>query len=88
LEEPNSEDDNASEGMLSFDFSNDEDDEDESPKGRSDKSSRDIEVNEAEQVNSYHEKTNRDIKKYDLSEFMEKEEDYKPSPKPQKRNRR
>ncbi|TXE21344.1 cell division protein FtsZ [Psychroflexus gondwanensis] len=86
LEEPNSEDDNASEGMLSFDFSNDEDDEDESPKGRSDKSSRDIEVNEAEQVNSYHEKTNRDIKKYDLSEFMEKEEDYKPSPKPQKRN--
>ena len=86
LEEPNSEDDNASEGMLSFDFSNDEDDEDESPKGRSDKSSRDIEVNEAEQVNSYHEKTNRDIKKFDLSEFMEKEEDYKPSSKPQKRN--
>jgi cell division protein FtsZ len=84
LEEPNSEDDNASEGMLSFDFSNDEDDE--SQTGRSDKSSRDIEVNEAEEVNSYHEKTNRDIKKYDLSEFMKEEEDYKPSPKPQKRN--
>jgi cell division protein FtsZ len=87
LEEPKSEDDKASEGMLSFDFSNDEDDEDESPKGRSDKSSRDIEVNEAEEVNSYHEKTNHNIKKYDLSEFMnEEEEDCKPSPKPQKRN--
>lgn len=84
LEEPNSKNDNASEGMLSFDFSNDEDDED--PKGRSDKSSRDIEVNEAEEVNSYHEKTNRDIKKYDLSEFMKEEEDYKLSSKPQKRN--
>jgi cell division protein FtsZ len=84
LEEPNSEDDNASEGMLSFDFSNDEDNE--SPKGRLDKSSRDIEVNEAEEVNSYHEKTNSTIKKYDLSEFMKEEEDYKPSSKPQKRN--
>lgn len=83
LEEPNSEDDNTSEGMLNFDFSNDED---ESPSGRSPKSSRDIEVNEAEEVKSYHEKTNRDIKKYDLSEFMKEEEDYKPSSKPQKRN--
>lgn len=83
LEEPNSEDDNTSEGMLNFDFSNDED---ESPSDRSPKSSRDIEVNEAEEVKSYHEKTNRDIKKYDLSEFMKEEEDYKPSSKPQKRN--
>ncbi|AFU69827.1 cell division protein GTPase/tubulin-like protein FtsZ [Psychroflexus torquis ATCC 700755] len=83
LEEPNSEDDNTSEGMLNFDFSNDED---ESPSGRSAKSSRDIEVNEAEEVKSYHEKTNRDIKKYDLSEFMKEEETYKPSSKPQKRN--
>ncbi|PKG42424.1 cell division protein FtsZ [Psychroflexus sp. MES1-P1E] len=83
LEEPNSEDDNASEGMLNFDFSNHED---ESPSGRSAKSSRDIEVNEAEEVKSYHEKTNRNIKKYDLSEFMKEEEDYKPSSKPQKGN--
>jgi cell division protein FtsZ len=83
LEEPNSEDDNASEGMLNFDFSNDED---ESSSGRSAKSSRDIEVNEAEEVKSYHEKTNRDIKKYDLSEFMKEEEDYKSSSKPQKGN--
>jgi cell division protein FtsZ len=83
LEGPNSEDETNSEGMLNFDFSKDED---ESPSSRSNKSSRDIEVNKAEEVNSYHEKTNRDIKRYDLSEFMKEEEDYKLSLKPQKRN--
>jgi len=83
LEGPNSEDDTNSEGMLDFDFSKDEY---ESPSDRSNKSSRDIEVNEAEEVNSYHDKTSRNIKRYDLSEFMKEEEDYKSPSKPQKRN--
>jgi len=50
LEGPNSEDETNSEGMLNFDFSKDED---ESPSSRSNKSSRDIEVNKAEEVKSY-----------------------------------
>jgi cell division protein FtsZ len=83
MEGPDFEDDTNSGEMLNFDFSKDED---ESPSGKSNESSRDIKVNEAEEVNSYYEKTNRDIKRYDLSEFMKEEEEDKSSSKPQKRN--
>lgn len=81
---PVKEDENSS-GMLSFDFSKDEDDE---PKSYTSKSARDIEVNEPEEVNSFRNNSESEVKKYDLSEFMEEEEaknspaSQKPKPKP------
>ena len=57
-----------SSGMLSFDFSDQEESSDANTP-----SAKDIEVNEPEEVNS-HQSQNSEVKKYDLSEFMEEEE--------------
>jgi cell division protein FtsZ len=59
-------------GMLSFDFSGD--DEEEEDRSYTTKSIRDIEVNEPEEVNSIKSQSNSDVKKYNLSEFMEEDE--------------
>lgn len=66
-------------GMLSFDFS-DEEENDEQPQSK--KSVRDIEVNAPEEVISNRTPSKTEVKKYDLSEFMEEEEPEAPSAKP------
>lgn len=65
--------DKKSSGMLSFDFSENEEDTDEAF-SNSVKSVNDIEVNEPEEVSSFKSYSNSEVKKYDLSEFMEEEE--------------
>lgn len=78
---PVKEEENSS-GMLSFDFSEQEEDEDDSENIKF-QSTRDIEVNEPEEVNATQSHSNSEVKKYDLSEFME-EEDEQASPTPRK----
>jgi cell division protein FtsZ len=58
--------------MLSFDFSDNE--EEKKSTSNAPKSVNDIEVNEPEEVNTPQSSSSSDIKKYDLSEFMDEEE--------------
>jgi cell division protein FtsZ len=67
---PVKDEDNSS-GMLSFDFSENEEEDEQSPSSRS---VRDIEVNEPEEVNSFKNLSPSEVKKYDLSEFMDEGE--------------
>lgn len=60
-----------SSGMLSFDFSQEEEKEEES---YATQSVKEIEVNEPEEVNSSSSSPASEVKKYDLSEFMDEEE--------------
>jgi cell division protein FtsZ len=61
-----------SSGMLSFDFSEEKDNHEDSESFKA-KSTRDIEVNEPEEVSSMKSHSNSEVKKYDLSEFMEED---------------
>jgi cell division protein FtsZ len=63
----------GSSGMLSFDFSETEN-ESQVENNPEAKSPSEIEVNEPEEVNSFRSQSNPEVKKYDLSEFMEEEE--------------
>ncbi|SDG68574.1 cell division protein FtsZ [Psychroflexus sediminis] len=73
-------------GMLSFDFSQNDEEEADEPQSYTSESPRDIVVNEPEEVSSFKTNSDADIKKYDLSEFMEEEESKNsassPTPKP------
>lgn len=67
-----------SSGMLSFDFSQEEEEKEE--ESYASQSVKEIEVNEPEEVNSSSGSPTSEVKKYDLSEFMDEEESkYKPS---------
>ena len=61
-----------SSGMLSFDFSDQEESSDTNTTSKA-TSAKDIEVNDPEEVNSLPSQTS-EVKKYDLSEFMEEED--------------
>ena len=75
VEEPKSQESKQSNGMLSFDFSEDEgNEESEHPTTDKSKSYRDIEVNDPEEVNSNSPNVSK-IKRYDLSEFMGDDEE-------------
>ncbi|MFD0933516.1 cell division protein FtsZ [Psychroflexus salinarum] len=78
---PVKEEENSS-GMLSFDFSEDDENEDQQPQ-----SVKDIEVNEPEEVNSFRKHSTPEVKKYDLSEFMDEEEPKPSSSKPKPKSK-
>ncbi|GAA0763383.1 cell division protein FtsZ [Psychroflexus lacisalsi] len=82
---PLKDEDNSS-GMLSFDFSENEEEDEQSPSSRS---VRDIEVNEPEEVNSMKNLSTSEVKKYDLSEFMDEGDSKQASPskKPQSKSK-
>jgi len=61
-------------GMLSFDFSQEEEEKPDDTAFSKPQSINDIEVNEPEEVNAMRHESVSNIKKYDLSEFMDEEE--------------